>query len=415
MPRLVTALAFVAAIAWTAHAPADAGERLTAQQLVPAPVFDAGDGVPDPASWFATDHPAVTYRNMEELFPTRRVAAGPVPSPLTPAAAPFDVHYRLGNATYSIADFVARNDTTGLLILKGEQILYEGYYQGADPYDLFMSFSAGKSFVSTLVGLAVGDGKIHSIDDPVIRYLPEVKGSAYEAATVKQVLQMASGTSFTEEYENERSDIVQFVTAFLRGTGLYEFARSFKAARRPGTQFHYASADTEVLGALVARATGHSLSSYLSDKIWRPIGAEAPARWTLDRPGGGGREAASGGLQVRLRDYGRFGLLIANDGVWHGRRLLPPGWVAAATRPQDPYVDFGKLEAGSPLGYGYQWWCVPGPSHAFTAWGIHGQFIYVDPESKLVVVALSAWQHADDEAKIEETFTFFAAVSDAVR
>jgi CubicO group peptidase (beta-lactamase class C family) len=249
-----------------------------------------------------------------------------------------------------------------------------------------------------------------------VGYLPELKGSAYEAATVKQVLQMASGTSFSEEYENKDSGIATFAAIVARSQGgLYDFARSFKGAYPPGQRFYYATTNTEVLGALVARVTGRTLSAYLAEKLWQPLGAEAPARWILDQPGSAGREVAGGGLQVRLRDYGRFGLLYANLGRWHGAQLLPAGWVEAATRPADPYVDYGKLEPGYALGYGYQWWCLPGANHRFTAQGIHGQFILVDPVEKLVVVKLSSWLHAWEDRKEAETYAFFEAVADAVR
>lgn len=392
-----------------------AGERLSAAELASAPPFDSGSGVPGPAGMFTTPNTAVTYRNMEEIFPTRRVAAGGAASPLLPGNLP-DIRYEYDHASHSVADFVKRTDTTGLLILKGERILFEGYYQGADSQDLFMSFSAGKSFVSTLVGIALGEGKIKSLDDPILNYLPELKGSAYKDATIKQVLQMASGTSYTEEYENESSDIAQFAAIVARGQGgLYDFARSFKSAEKPGTRFYYATANTEILGALVARVTGRPLSEYMSEKLWRPIGAEAPARWILDQPGSAGREVAGGGLQVRLRDYGRFGLLFANLGRWHGRQLLPAGWVEQATRPADPYVGFGKLLPNYPLGYGYQWWCLPGPHHRFTAQGIHGQFVLVDPVEHLVVVKLSSWKRAWEDDKEAETYAFFDAVAAAVR
>jgi CubicO group peptidase (beta-lactamase class C family) len=417
MHRLTAAL-LVTVAALTAAVPGAraAGKHLAAKELVAAPAFDSGDGVPPPEGVFTTANTAVAYRNIEESFPTRRIAAGPTPSELTPATAPLDVHYRFDDASYSIADFVARTDTTGLLILKGDQILFEGYYQGADANDLFMSFSTGKSFVSTLVGFALADGRIRSVDDPIIGYLPELKGSAYETATVKQVLQMATGTSYMEEYENKESDSAAFAALVSHGRGgLYDFARSFKSAYAPGERFYDATTNTEVLGALVARVTGRSLSAYLSEKLWRPLGAEAPARWILDQPGSAGREVAGGGLQVRLRDYGRFGLLFANLGQWHGAQLLPAGWVEAATRPADPYVDFGKLEPGYPLGYGYQWWCLPGANHRFTAQGIHGQFILVDPVQKLVMVKLSSWRHAWEDKKEAETYAFFAAVADAVR
>ncbi len=392
-----------------------AGQRLGPNELVPAPPYDSGSGVPAPDEMFTTPNTAVTYRNMEEIFPTRRIATAATPSPLLPGKLPA-LRYEFDHASRSVAEFVQRTDTTGLLILKGDRVLFEGYYRGADSQDLFTSFSAGKSFVSTLVGIALGEGKIKSLDDPILHYLPELRGSAYETATIKQVLQMASGTSYTEEYEDKNSDIAQFAAIVAAGKGgLYEFARSFKSAEKPGTRFYYATTNTEILGALVSRVTGTSLAEYMSEKLWRPIGAEAPARWILDQPGRAGREVAGGGLQVRLRDYGRFGMLYANLGRWHGRQLLPAGWVERATRPSDPYVEFGKLEPNYPLGYGYQWWCLPGPHHRFTAQGIHGQFVLVDPEEKLVVVKLSSWKHPWEEEKEAETYAFFSAVADAVR
>lgn len=414
---LIAAAAVAAALLTPPAAPAATpGKHLTGKALASAPAYDSASEVPDPAGFFTTAKPAPAFRNVEETFPTRRVAPGPAASPLRAPTANFDVQYRFDDATHSIADFVARTDTTGLLILKGDQILFEGYYQGADPQDLFMSFSVGKSFTSTLVGFALADGKIRSLDDPIASYLPELAGSAYARASVKHVLQMATGTSFTEEYENKDSDIAIFAGKVARSRGgLYDFCRSFKGAYAPGTKFYYATCNTEVLGALVQRVTGRSLSAYLSEKLWRPLGAEAAARWILDAPGSGGREMAGGGLQVRLRDYGRFGLLFANRGRWNGAQLLPAGWAEVATRPADAYVDYGKLAPGYALGYGYQWWCLPGDHQRFAAEGIHGQFIVVDPVQQLVMVKLSSWLHAWDDKKEAETYAFFAALADAVR
>lgn len=394
-----------------------AAKRLTTAQLLPAPAFAAADAVPGLAEWAFTDRTAVTYRNMEEIFPTRRVADGGAPSPLASADRPLEISYRFDDATYTLADFVTRSATTGLLILKDGKILFEGYYQGAEPSDMFMSFSLAKSFVSTLVGFAVADGDINSITDPIIQYLPELKGSAYETATIKQVLQMASGTGFSDDdYSAKDADIAGYAMVLNHNRGgLYDYARSYKSVRKPGQVFQYASADTEVLGALVARVTHRSLSGYLSEKLWRPLGAEAPARWILDQPGSAGRELAAGGLQARLRDYGRFGLLYANLGAWQGSQLLPVGWVEAATRPSDPYVEYGALAPGYPLGYGLQWWCLPGSNRRFAAEGIHGQFIAVDPVQKLVVVKLSGWAEAWDQRQEAEFYAFFEAVADAVR
>ena len=302
------------------------------------------------------------------------------------------------------------------MILKDNHILFEGYYLGADEKDTFQSFSAGKSFVSTLVGIAQADGLIKSIEDPVIRYLPEVKGLAYEHAKIRDVLQMASGTSYSEEYTNPDSDIAE-LTRIMEDSqgGLYDFARSFKSLRPPGTQFYYASADTEILGALVSRVSGQSLSAYMSEKLWKPLGAEAPARWAIDAPGSKGRELAAGGLQITLRDYGRFGLLFAHEGLQGKTRIVPSAWVREATVPRAPYLDYGKVEPGDPSGYGYQWWCIPDAHRSYTAEGIHGQYVMVDPVEHVVVVKLSAWVEAWDDAKARETVAFFEAVTKALR
>ncbi len=408
-----SAVRIMLAVLWIAgSAAAIAGTHLAAGEITPAPPFDAGDGVPGREGWALGPGRPATFRSIPEILPTRRVAPPAVASKLLEPRKPFDLHYTLDGQSHSVAEFAARTDTTGLLILKGNQILFEGYYLGADPQDNFLSFSAGKSFVSTLVALAVADGKITSIEDPIAKYLPELKGSAYESARIRDVLQMASGTSYTEEYEDPHSDIAEFarIVDTSRG-GLYDFARSFKAVRPPGQKFYYASTDTEVLGALVARVTGASLSAYMSERLWKPLGAQAPARWVIDQPGSAGREMAAGGLQVQLRDYGRFGMLFANDGRVGNRQLLPAGWVEAATRPRASYLDFGQLEPGYPLGYGYQWWCIPGPHHRFTAEGIHGQFVMADPVEHVVVVKLSAWPRAWEDDKEKETLAFFDAVT----
>jgi CubicO group peptidase (beta-lactamase class C family) len=170
-------LALTTALLIAAATPALAADkRLDAKHLAPAPAADAGTGVADLETWIAPAKPAATFRNMEEIFPTRRIATGAWVSPLNAPTAPFDVRYTAGGEAHGIADFVARTGTTGLLILKSDRIIFEGYYQGADANDLFTSFSTGKSFVSTLVGLAMGEGRIQSLDDKVAKYLPEVRG-----------------------------------------------------------------------------------------------------------------------------------------------------------------------------------------------------------------------------------------------
>ena len=380
----------------------------------PAGAADVGSR----ATWLSPEHNAAAFQGMEELFPSRRVQAGPQALPLSVAPRSIAPTYRFEGRALGLDDFIARNHVSGLLVLKGQDILLERYALGADPDTRFVSFSMGKSVVSTLVGLALADGKIVSLKDPVAKYLPEVKGGAYETASIEDVLNMSSGTSFQEAYAEAGSGIVRFIGVFSANQGgLYDFARQIPSARPPGQIFNYASADTEVLGMLVRRAVGEPLADYLSRKVWAPMGAEADARWMLDAPGAAGQEVAAGGVLARLRDYGRFGLLFARGGELDGRRIVPADWSVEAVRPHRPNLAPGKLGGRSQLGYGYQWWLAPdrpGREGLFMAIGIHGQYILVDRKRDLVIVKTAAWPTASAPALAEETFAFFDGVIDAV-
>lgn len=366
-------------------------------------------------TWGAPAHAPGAFHNMEELFPSRRIAPAATPLALKEPAGPLAFTYSYQGKTKTLEDFAAATRTSGLLVLHGDQILHERYYMGAAPDSRFVSFSVGKSFVSTLIGIALSEGKIRSLDDKMIDYLPDLKGGAYETTTIKDVLEMSSGTEFDEEYTSPKSGIAGFLGRFdANQGGLYDYSRQFKAARAPGAKFNYASADTEILGALLTKATGVRPADYMTEKLWKPMGAEAEARWILDQPGDAGREVAAGGLLIRLRDYARFGYLAAHDGAAGGRQVLPKGWIALATQPQRPQVQYGKLGDG-PLGYGYQWWLIPGADRAFTGEGIYGQFLMVNPELDLVVVKTSAWTAAWDDPMALETFAMFDALSAQVR
>ena len=266
----------------------------------------AKGGVGVRGTWGAPEHSAAAFHNMEELFPSRRVAPGDQVTALKAPAAPFAASYDFKGKTHDLDAFAANTRTTGLLIMRGDQILYERYYQGSSPDSRFVSFSVGKSFVSSLIGIALAEGKIRSLDDLMIDYLPQLKGGAYETATIRDVLEMSSGTSFNEAYTDPKSGIGGFIALFDQNKGgVYDYSRKFKSARKPGEKFNYASADTEILGALLAKVTGQQVAGYMSEKLWKPMGAEGEARWILDQPGDAGRELAAGGLLIRLRDYAR--------------------------------------------------------------------------------------------------------------
>lgn len=366
------------------------------------------------ATWMTPKFNAAAFQNIEEIFPSRRVAAatGQV-APLIASGRSFAPRYEFNGKTLGADDFIASNYVSGLLILRGDKVLYERYALGADPATRFISFSMGKSVVSTLVGEAVADGKIASINDMVSKYLPDVAGGAYEKATIRNVLEMSSGTSFDESQATADSDLARFIGVLARNQGgLYDFAKSFKAVREPGVKFNYASADTEVLGALLAKATGEPLANYLSRKVWQPMGAEADARWILDAPGSAGREAAAGGISARLRDYGRFGLMFLHNGKINGKQVVPANWVKVATSPQSPHTQIGVLGTNSVRGYGYQWWLPPGEDGVYMAVGIHGQFIFVDQKRDLVIVKTAAWPTpGGSRALVDETLAFHAGVA----
>jgi CubicO group peptidase (beta-lactamase class C family) len=364
----------------------------------------------------APEYSSASFRSMERIFSTRRVPRSGAVSPLQSSSEPFAVRYRYDGVERGVDDLIARTDTTGLLVLLDGTILHQSYHRGADETSRFLSMSVGKSFVSTLVGLAIGEHLIASAGDPVTRYLPELAGTGYDGVSIESILQMSSGVDFTEEYDQPDSDVFKLFAPMLDGKGrLNQVAASFGRAREPGSKFYYASNDTQILGMLVARVTSQTLSAYMAEKLWGPLGAESDALWLIDRDGEDGMEMAFGGLNVTLRDYGRFGLLMAREGRLGEKQILPAGWVERATVPRSPQVMHGELYPGYAMGYGYQWWCFPPPGRAFTGQGVFGQLLMVDPDLDLVVVKTSAWPVAWDDAKEAESYAFFDAVRDQVR
>lgn len=322
-----------------------------------------------------------SFQRMENFFPVRVVSAGR----RTAALAAQDVKplptYQFKGAERTVDEFVADTHVSGLIVLHRGRILKEVYRQGASPETRFTSWSVAKSVTATLVGIARDEGLIESFDDPIGQYLPELTSSAYGAVTIKQALQMSSGVRFDETYEAPDSDFWVFMNEWAGQGKANDYLESSEAVHPAGTIFNYNTSETQLLGWLVRRVTGKSVSTYLSEKIWQPAGMEADAYWLLDAEEG--MEVTGIGLNARLRDYARFGqMYVTGEG-------LPQGWVEEATKPSDSQVAHGQLYEGMDLGYQYQWWSFP--DGTFEAQGIHGQFIYVNPEKELVVVVASAW------------------------
>lgn len=325
----------------------------------------------------------------DEIHSMRKVARGPVVRPLKRASAEPEVRYRFANLEDArLDDYLSRTRTTGFLILEGDTILIERYQYDRRPEQRMASYSMAKTIVGMLVGIALADGSIRSIDDRADAYVPELAGTPYGETPIRHLLSMSSGVRFSETYGG--SDDVATLARLSLGRESDGGAATVMPFRtresRPGTRFNYSSADTQVLGLVLRAATGRTLADYLSERIWRPMGAEADASWTIDK---GGYEVAFCCFNATVRDYARFGMLLANDGVLDGRQIIPSRWVRAATTP--PAKRFRPGQTGALHGYGYQTWIVSaGAKRQFVLWGLRGQNVFVDPASKLVMVNTSA-------------------------
>jgi CubicO group peptidase (beta-lactamase class C family) len=331
-----------------------------------------------------------TYRNIDRLFATRAIARGAAVHPLPRSQRRLaDLSFSARGRTHTLADFVQRNRVAGLLILKDGQIVHEGCRFGNTARTRWMSMSVAKSVTSTLFGAALHEGLIGSLDDPVVRYVPRLRGSAYDGVTLRQVLTMTSGVRWSEAYADPSSDRRQLLEAQIRqepGGTMAVMGRLPRAAP-PGSVFTYSTGETQVAAEILTAAVRRPLAQYLSETIWARLGMEAEARWWLDAPEG--VEIAGSGIAATLRDYGRFGLFIQNDGVIDGQRLLPPGWVQEAGSPK-------ALSNGQRLPYGYLWWATGDASAdgALLAMGIMGQQLYVHRGEKVVVVVWGAQTQA---------------------
>jgi CubicO group peptidase (beta-lactamase class C family) len=232
------------------------------------------------------------------------------------------------------------------------------------------------------------EGYIKSIDQTVDEYLPELKGSGYDGVKIKDVLQMSSGIYFDETYSDPQSDIQQFWQGFVFGKSQDEFAGSLNNEKTPGTYNNYVSVDTHVLGMIIVKATGKSLTEYLEEKIWKPIGTEFDAYWIVDAMG---MEMALGGLNATLRDFAKLGRLYMNEGNWEGTQIVPKDWVKSSTSSIEEHLQPESENSSSPgIGYGYQWWVLDGDEGEFLAWGVFNQYIYVNPSTNTVIVKNSA-------------------------
>jgi len=379
-----------------------------AAQQAPAPDarrMYSGEMLPDEA--------VRAFANSDKMFPVRVVRHGSKVRGLPASDALLkNVRFSLAGKTYDLFDYLALNRVVGVLILKDGKVALEDYELGTGPATLWPSFSVAKSASSTLVGAALQDGAIASLDDWVTKYVPALRVGAYEGVSVRNVLQMASGVKWDETYTDPKSDRRKLLDLQLapepKPGFILAYMSALPKAGAPGSIWNYNTGKTYVVGAVLEGATHKRLGDYLSEKIWGPWGMESDARWWLETPDGMG--LAGGGLSATLRDFGRLGLLVLADGVIDGKRLVPAGWFEEAGS--------AKSIGGKRVDYGYLWWPVPkgDPVHegAFEAIGIFGQHIYLNRREKLVVVVLSARPKPTGSTVVEDD-AFFAAVAKAVK
>ena len=343
----------------------------------------------DVLSWQQSQREAA-FRAMDRmpvLAKASSVTASPTPLPL-PAGQPLEIP--------GIDEYLRQQNTAGLVILQDGRVRFERYGLGFDAAGRWTSFSVAKSFTSTLVGAAIQDGHIKSLEDKVSAYLPGLRGSAYDDVTVRQLLTMSSGVRWNEDYEDPEADVAQFNNATPEAgmDATVSYLRKLPRAHPPGELWNYNTGETNLIGVLVSAATGKPLAQYLQEKIWHPAGMESQATWLLGRTG---NEIAGCCLQASTRDFARFGLFVLANGAAGGQQVVPPDWFAQATRKQKDIGDPGR-------GYGFQWWTYDDNSVA--AQGIFGQGIYIDPQRRLVIASNSNWTRASlgPESKAREAF-----------
>ena len=340
-----------------------------------------------------------SFSALDTLSPHCLLAPAEHPLALPVAASQPAFQYRLDGRTLALDDYLNRQRATGVLVLKDGEIVAERYSYARRPDMRMLSNSMAKTLVALAIGQALDDGAIHSLDDTVARYVPELKGTLYGETQLVNLLHMASGARYVEDYTD--SDDRAAFNAVVRRKGVVAAARSVTERADPqGARFNYAGAQTEVLGLVLRAATKLSLCEFVDQRLWQPLGAESAASYLL-HPADQVEEAA-GGFNATLRDYARLGWMLANDGRVGERQVVPRDWLLAMTDAarQPPQFRPGTMDShGSHyLGYGYQVWLLPGAHRRFVLLGIYGQAIYVDPELKLVMVHLAVGADAAGDA-----------------
>jgi CubicO group peptidase (beta-lactamase class C family) len=348
---------------------------------------------------------SLMFRSMDELFTTRTVARSGSVWHLPRSDQPLAFTYQWQGETRDAIDVLERTYTNALLIMKDGQIVSEIYRNNSNERSRFVGWSMTKSITSVLIGCALADGSIDSLDTPISDYLPELGGGGYDGVSIRHVMQMRSGVEYEERYDfaNPGTAASNHIAALVRNTARFaDVARTLPRINEPGSTFQYKTIDTAVLGWLIERATGGSVSAYTASCIWEPLGAESDGYYIMDGPPGIGREFSGAGFNATLRDFARFGQMMLDGGMADGSRIVSEEWVRQSTEPSG-------ATGAQRGGYGLQWWMI-GDDGAYAAIGLQGQYVYIDPATRTVVVKLSYYPPGDNRAD-GETTAFLEAAS----
>lgn len=354
------------------------------------------------------------FQNVTELFPTRTVASSGASQPLPSAEGMMEgFSYTYEDAEKTLSDLYTDMETSGLIIIHDGQVVHESYGRGADAATRFTTWSLVKSFTSTLVGVAVAEGKIDSVDDQLTNYIPEIAGTAYDGVTIKQALQMSSGIRYDPDlWEGDMKDTVAFMTksAVTGQEPAFDLAIKFKRENEPGTTFNYNTAESQVLLELVRRVTDMDAADYLQKSLWEPLGMEFDGAWVTDSAGVDGAEIGGAFFNSALRDWARFGVFIEQGGAWNGSQILPADWVDRATVSDEAHLKPGIVHPNPNRGYAWHWWTYA--DGTFTASGANGQTLYIDRENDIVVARSSAWPEGYVRAYDDQSFAMYKALTE---
>ncbi|MBV9563040.1 MAG: serine hydrolase [Bradyrhizobium sp.] len=345
-----------------------------------------------PSNWYYDEHVRVgSFSHLDDILPHDTLDRPAASLPLPNAAQMPRIEYRFEGQTLTIDDFLARERITGLLLIRDGEVLVERYQYDRKPSDRFVSHSMAKSIVSLAIGIALAEERIGSLDDTVAKYVPRLKGCPYGETTIRNILRMSSGVPFSEVYDG-KDDLSRFNKTRYRKDSVVALCQFDTREVEQGTRFHYASSEPVSLVLLLREVTGQPLSDYLASRLWQPMGAEADATWAKAPDG---TVSGSGNFNATLRDYGRLGMLLANDGMAGGKQIVPKDYLLDATEWHRQPHAFAPRQATPYFGYGYLFWLFPGEKRRFALLGVYGQAIFVDPELKLVLVMTAAAKTAN--------------------